>query len=597
MPTTPPQSYRPLPVPPQGIRADQVNDSILVAQHRLRKKIDQDEKADIHEDWESTPRVAEVRPRDPSANSAPAPLPGPQRAPQVIPTHVLHRNLPAIEERAEQNAMVRMIRRITVSENKLTPEQKADAIIDWLVHNQFMTMTTPGRASQLVTKFYGHDTSKSRLFESGGVYMNTTMPWLKKEQVRAIRTILIDRVHCNKADPGATTPSAHECLVRYFKAIRDERPIAAVSQVSVRPSNTMLMRISAYHMEDVFFDQGKSLSGGQQGAFYAGVTRSGYPVGIKRIHGGGDAEIKAMRHLQVGGYLQAHHGETPAAPSWVVMPCYSGTLLDLAPLFLEVPYKPQSGHSGGLRGARYIFQNILGELAFLHDEMNGIHQDIKSLNIFVSQRQKRFILGDLGLSARLSIRGDAPRSGLTLGYASPEQMAENQRLTPASDVFSACVTVANGVLQADPKVDQTWYELYPDVPKPHALFPSSDEKTAAAFAAWAKFSDGDDTLQRIQDNFELTQLAHTHVSKRSYHDHYARVAAVMTELDTPLWNALRCGLKADPKARLRAKELQKKIIISQRDWQKCEAVWDQMAPYSPKIDQEIKRLKTILGVR
>ena len=64
---------------------------------------------------------------------------------------------------------------VHLTEN-LTPEQKADAIIEWLVHNHFMRMTDLFRASQVVATFYGHDTNTSSLFESNGVFINTTIP-------------------------------------------------------------------------------------------------------------------------------------------------------------------------------------------------------------------------------------------------------------------------------------------------------------------------------------------------------------------------------------------------------------------------------------
>ena len=136
--------------------------------------------------------------------------------------------------------------------------------------------------------------------------------------------------------------------------------------------------------------------------------------------------------------------------------------------------------------------------------MHGLHQDIKGNNIFVSQAQKRFVLGDFGLSSKLSDTGDAAFSGMTFGYASPEQAAESQRITPASDIFSRCVTAINDILQADPEVGHAWAQAYPDRPMPYSLFPTMDSQIAPAFASWARFSEGDSTLKNVTENFELT---------------------------------------------------------------------------------------------
>ena len=589
MPVKPTPSHPVQPASPSAQNRAVINDSIEVERRRQQRRREQ-AAGKVFPSLQDPPDTIESASVSHQAD-APAPLPPPLRAPGFIPTRLLHLDLPAIEERADQNAALRMLRRITVSENCLTPEQKADAVVEWLVHNNFMSMTTPRRASQVVTKFYGHETTKSKLFESNGVFMNTNMPWLKKEQVAAIRTLLIDRVHAYKADPSAASASAQECLVRYFRAVRDGKPHPPISYVHIPGTGQNLMKLSAFHMDDVFIDSANPLAGGQQGSFFAGVTRRRYPVGVKRIHLGGDAEAKAMRQLQVGGYLQAHYAKPPA-PTWVVMPCYSGTLTQLAPLFFEVPYKPRSGHTGGLRGARYILRNLLGELAFLHDEMHGLHQDIKSSNIFVSQRQKRFILGDLGLSSKLSVKGDAPFTGLTFGYAAPEQAAESQRITPAADVFSLCVTAVNGILQVDPAAKEAWADLHQNEPRPQNLFPRKE--MGAAFAVWGRFSDHDDALPQTANIFELTQQASFQADDQEYWEHFNNIAQLMTVLDAPLWEALCSGMRMDPKARPAAKALQARITMSEGDIRACEAVWAKIDPYSPEIDKEIKRLTALL---
>jgi serine/threonine protein kinase len=422
--------------------------------------------------------------------------------------------------------------------------------------------------------------------------MNTNMPWLKDEQLAAIRTLMIDRAHAYKADPEAVKPSVYDCLVRYFTATREGQPQNATSHVDVPGTQQTLMRLSAFHMSDVFFDPNKHLARGQQGAFFAGVTRQGYPVGIKCIHEGSKEEAKAMRALQVGGYLQVHYGKPHATPTWVVMPCYTGTLNQLAPMFFEVASQKRSSPQGSLIGARYILRNLLGELAFLHDEMKGVHQDIKSTNIFVSQKQKRFLLGDMGLSSKLSIKGDAPFSGMTFGLASPEQAAENQTITPASDIFSLCVTAVNGILQGDPTIKKMWEKAGFDHPLPTGLFPHQDMPTA--FAAWGRFSDHGDSILHTMELLEITSPNHIQASNQKYLKHFSEIAWIMDQADASLWETLRSGLRLNPKKRPTAKKLQECITLSNADQLACEKVWDKMKPYNDKIDKEIKRLTPLI---
>jgi hypothetical protein len=51
----------------------------------------------------------------------------------------------------------------------------------------------------------------------------------------------------------------------------------------------------------------------------------------------------------------------------------------------------------------------------------------------------------------------------------------------------------------------------------------------------------------------------------------------------------------NPKLRPTAKSLQKRITMSQADTVACEAVWPKIAPYSSKIDEEIKRLVPLVN--
>jgi serine/threonine protein kinase len=224
--------------------------------------------------------------------------------------------------------------------------------------------------------------------------------------------------------------------------------------------------------------------------------------------------------------------------------------------------------------------------------MDGIHQDIKDSNIFVSKIQRRFVLGDLGLSSQLSMDGNAPFMGLTFGYASPEQVAKSRYITPASDVFSLCVTAINIMLQTDFSVNSVWMNHYPTIAKPRSLFPYRDGYSAEAFTAWKQFCGDDDVSEPLTQHEALPDQQRSFVMA-SYVQHYARIATVISALDEPLWAALFCGLNMNPSSRPQAKDLQAKMTLSQRDWARFDAVWDSMPAFSPQVADEIERLRPL----
>jgi len=424
--------------------------------------------------------------------------------------------------------------------------------------------------------------------------MNPPLPWLKKEQIGAVYTLLLDRLNAVKADPEAVSDDVRGCLVRYFEAASQGKAQDLIHSVHIRGTRRTLTRLSAFHMDDVYFNPNYPLDRGQQRAFFAGVTREGYPVRIKRIDVGGQAVARARRKLQIGGYLQAHLG-IPPQPTWLVTPCYSGSLQQLASLFLRIPYRPRVNHSGGLVGARYIFHKTLGELAFFHDERHVLHEDIRPRNIYISQKQRRFILGNLGSLGELSAQQDAPFAGLTYGFASPEQVAELKRITTASDIFNLGATLAYCLLRDDPAVEYTWEKLYGGSTPPKSLFPHDPGEADAAFAAWDQFLDDDDTLHSITQGLVLTGLSDRRASlvQQNLSD-YHRFAAVMMELDAELWQALCLGLKINPEARPAAKVLQQTLALSEEDERACDAAWEAIAPYDPAFLKEAEALKPLL---
>jgi serine/threonine protein kinase len=237
---------------------------------------------------------------------------------------------------------------------------------------------------------------------------------------------------------------------------------------------------------------------------------------------------------------------------------------------------------------------LLGELETLHDKLGGVHKDIKSLNIFVSQRQKRLVLGDFGFASSLSPHGDAPNTGLTRDHASPEQAREERRITPASDVFSLCVTIINQMLIFDPAVRDAWARLYPKDVRPHRLFPHLNKEQAPAFAAWAQVTEPNDSLQQSTLDSDQASMDETMRLQQKYRESFDRIAKVITELDPRLWRTLCAGLKLNPDARLSARELRQRIVVSDNDELAINAIWDSIAPYNEKIDSQLKHLKILI---
>ncbi|CAM2010883.1 serine/threonine-protein kinase [Acanthopleuribacter pedis] len=85
-----------------------------------------------------------------------------------------------------------------------------------------------------------------------------------------------------------------------------------------------------------------------------------------------------------------------------------------------------------------LFRKICSAVSFAH-ENNVLHRDLKPANILVNAHGEPKLL-DFGIAGWLARdpnrdRGDFTSRGMTLDYASPEQV-EGKPLTPASDVFS-----------------------------------------------------------------------------------------------------------------------------------------------------------------
>lgn len=92
-----------------------------------------------------------------------------------------------------------------------------------------------------------------------------------------------------------------------------------------------------------------------------------------------------------------------------------------------------------------IFPGLLDALGLIHRE-GVVHRDFKPKNIMGVQAPFP-VLGDLGI-AHLRDAGDQTSRGVAIGtshYMSPEQAHASEHITPASDVFSAGVTLYEAV--------------------------------------------------------------------------------------------------------------------------------------------------------
>ena len=195
-----------------------------------------------------------------TAAAEPKHLAKPQQASQGVGAQPLHRVPKAPDDLPKQNAIMRLFRRITSGgKHALTPEQKADAVTQWLLQNDFITRVSPETPFQSTAKFFDYDTNINNIFKSRKTPRKCRIPWLKEKQAAALSTLLFDHMHASQTDPSAVTASARECLVRYFKASQNDETGKAITQSQLIKTDPPLMRLSAYHMDDIFFNPSNPL--------------------------------------------------------------------------------------------------------------------------------------------------------------------------------------------------------------------------------------------------------------------------------------------------------------------------------------------------
>lgn len=118
--------------------------------------------------------------------------------------------------------------------------------------------------------------------------------------------------------------------------------------------------------------------------------------------------------------------------------------------YLVMPYcargsvSPMTGHMSEKELWRFV-ADVSAGLAFLHSQHPAIiHQDIKPANILISS-DGHYVITDFGISRRLMTRmsqkSNADISSGTIAYMSPERLADNPYIVPASDIWALGATV------------------------------------------------------------------------------------------------------------------------------------------------------------
>jgi serine/threonine protein kinase len=125
--------------------------------------------------------------------------------------------------------------------------------------------------------------------------------------------------------------------------------------------------------------------------------------------------------------------------------------MELAAGSVQSAIRDQSLYERGLDGVLDTAIDAAEGLHFVHTR-GHVHQDVKSANLLIGP-QRQTMVSDFGLcntrrmldTARPALDAAVTARGLTLAYASPEQLAAMRdpsiKLTPASDLWSWAVTV------------------------------------------------------------------------------------------------------------------------------------------------------------
>ncbi|HET6347376.1 MAG TPA: protein kinase, partial [Myxococcota bacterium] len=311
-----------------------------------------------------------------------------------------------------------------------------------LAHERGAALYTWLKAHNLVRKgelenLYGRAETTSRIFTTPGAELRRSQAWLTSGRVQALLEMLIDRSHALVADPDASRQTSLKEALRRFAA---HEGVRAGSRREVIDGRRVL-HLWGCHYDGVYIDEDAPIARGGQGAFFVGVTAAGHPVAVKSLKRSSQPteEHRMMRKAQKGGYLQRL---TVSGSEYIVMSLLGGTLDDVAGHFLDDPAlvdRRARRHWAG----RYLLRELLRDLLVVHDS-NMTHADIKPANFLYARPAMHIYVSDYGC-AQEAQGGIVTKTGLTPGYASPEQVSKGSPLTAKTDVFSLAVSVTEMV--------------------------------------------------------------------------------------------------------------------------------------------------------
>ncbi|CAL8112116.1 unnamed protein product [Orchesella dallaii] len=247
--------------------------------------------------------------------------------------------------------------------------------------------------------------------------------------------------------------SVKDCEVAEGILHRHDAALAQSRANLKRP--TWLLGGEVIEWEDL--EIGEKLGGGGFGDVHAAIWKGEYQVAVKklrvqRVH----QKKKVQFEQEVQVFSNLHHeaivefyGACVVTPNIAIVMEFmpEGSLHDV--LHVE-------GRQVTLANKFQMGEDILSALAYIHD-LNIVHRDIKSMNVFVCEGLSHCKLGDFGLALK-----DEHQSSIsvadysvvgTVRYSAPE-MIRGERLTKeqlmAADVYAAALTINELFLEEIP---------------------------------------------------------------------------------------------------------------------------------------------------
>ncbi len=140
--------------------------------------------------------------------------------------------------------------------------------------------------------------------------------------------------------------------------------------------------------------------------------------------------LDRLRGDDIVTVLDAQHHPTIPGAVIFVMPRYpDGSVLDAL----------NAGHQFSLSEVVSVIADGLTALAKVHDQLKGIHGDMKPGNLLLRPGKTRGALSDLGSAMPMDALGNAPMGGPTWLYLPPEAFA-TRLVNVRSDIYSTGLT-------------------------------------------------------------------------------------------------------------------------------------------------------------